>query len=229
MHTLLIVVFVLAYSAIAFEHPLRVSKSASALLGAGIMWTIYAVATGNHHLVTEQLNENLAATAQIIFFLLGAMTIVELVDAHDGFEVITSRITTTSQSVLIVLIGIVTFFLSAMLDNLTTTIVMVSLTKKLLDNHEDRLIFAGIIVIAANAGGAWSPIGDVTTTMLWIGGQISSLGIIKSVFLASVANLAIPLIVVSFMLKGKSVGKKQKRMAPGQPQSSNGTWCSLSA
>nr|WP_319395793.1 SLC13 family permease [uncultured Desulfobacter sp.] len=128
MHTLLIVVFVLAYSAIAFEHPLRVNKSASALLGAGIMWTIYAVATGNHHLVTEQLNENLAATAQIIFFLLGAMTIVELVDAHDGFEVITSRITTTSQSVLIVLIGIVTFFLSAMLDNLTTTIVMVSLT-----------------------------------------------------------------------------------------------------
>lgn len=125
MHTLLIVVFVLAYSAIAFEHPLKVNKSASALLGAGIMWTIYAVASGNHHLVTEQLNESVAATAQIIFFLLGAMTIVELVDAHDGFEVITSRITTTSQSVLIVLIGVVTFFLSAMLDNLTTTIVMV--------------------------------------------------------------------------------------------------------
>ncbi|NDY71739.1 sodium:proton antiporter [Desulfobacter hydrogenophilus] len=215
MHTLLIVVFVLAYLAIAFEHPLRVNKSASALLGAGIMWTIYAVATDNHHLVTEQLNENLAATAQIIFFLLGAMTIVELVDAHDGFEVITSRITTTSQSVLIVLIGIVTFFLSAMLDNLTTTIVMVSLTKKLLDNHDDRLIFVGIIVIAANAGGAWSPIGDVTTTMLWIGGQISSVGVIKSVFLASVANLIIPLIVVSFMLHGKIVGKKAESVGPG--------------
>ena len=215
MHTLLVIVFVLAYSAIAFEHPLRVNKSASALLGAGIMWTIYAVTTGNHHLVTEQLNENLAATAQIIFFLLGAMTIVELVDAHDGFKVITSRITTTSQSVLIVLIGIVTFFLSAMLDNLTTTIVMVSLTKKLLDNHEDRLLFAGIIVIAANAGGAWSPIGDVTTTMLWIGGQISSFGIIKSVFLASVTNLAIPLIVVSFMLKGKPVGKKAEQNSSG--------------
>ncbi|MDD4274036.1 MAG: sodium:proton antiporter NhaD [Desulfobacter postgatei] len=215
MYTLLVIVFVLAYSAIAFEHPLRVNKSASALLGAGIMWTIYAVTTGNHHLVTEQLNENLAATAQIIFFLLGAMTIVELVDAHDGFEVITSRITTTSQSVLIVLIGIVTFFLSAMLDNLTTTIVMISLTKKLLDNHEDRLLFAGMIVIAANAGGAWSPIGDVTTTMLWIGGQISSLGIIKSVFLASIANLAIPLIVVSFMLKGKSVEKKAEQNGSG--------------
>nr|WP_321403056.1 sodium:proton antiporter NhaD [uncultured Desulfobacter sp.] len=211
MHTLLIVVFVLAYSAIAFEHPLRVNKSASALLGAGIMWTIYAVATGNHHLVTEQLNENLAATAQIIFFLLGAMTIVELVDAHDGFEVITSRITTTSQSVLIVLIGIVTFFLSAMLDNLTTTIVMVSLTKKLLEKHDDRLIFAGVIVIAANAGGAWSPIGDVTTTMLWIGGQISSTGVVRSVFLASVADLIIPLIVVSFMLRGKTVGEKSEQ------------------
>ncbi|WP_320044407.1 sodium:proton antiporter NhaD [uncultured Desulfobacter sp.] len=211
MHTLLIVVFVLAYSAIAFEHPLRVNKSASALLGAGIMWTVYAVATGNHHLVTEQLNENLAATAQIIFFLLGAMTIVELVDAHDGFEVITSRITTTSQSVLIVLIGIVTFFLSAMLDNLTTTIVMVSLTKKLLNKHDDRLIFAGVIVIAANAGGAWSPIGDVTTTMLWIGGQISSTGVVQSVFLASVADLIIPLIVVSFMLRGKTVGNKTEQ------------------
>ncbi|WP_020586606.1 sodium:proton antiporter NhaD [Desulfobacter curvatus] len=211
MHTLLIVIFVLAYSAIAFEHPLRVNKSASALLGAGIMWTIYAVATGNHHLVTEQLNENLAATAQIIFFLLGAMTIVELVDAHDGFEVITSRITTTSQSVLIVLIGLVTFFLSAMLDNLTTTIVMVSLTKKLLDKHDDRLIFAGVIVIAANAGGAWSPIGDVTTTMLWIGGQISSMGVLQSVFLASVADLIIPLIVVSFMLRGKTVGEKAEQ------------------
>lgn len=142
------------------------------------------------------------------------MTIVELVDAHDGFEVITSRITTTSQSVLIVLIGIVTFFLSAMLDNLTTTIVLVSLTKKLLDNHDDRLIFVGVIVIAANAGGAWSPIGDVTTTMLWIGGQITSLGVVKSVFLASVADLIVPLIVVSFMLRGKIVGKKAESASP---------------
>ena len=215
MHTLLIVVFVLAYAAIAFEHPLKVNKSASALLGAGIMWTIYAVTTGNHQMVTAQLNENLSSTAQIIFFLLGAMTIVELVDAHDGFEVITSRITTTRQSVLIVLIGLVTFFLSAMLDNLTTTIVMVSLTKKLIDHHEDRLTFAGVIVIAANAGGAWSPIGDVTTTMLWIGGQISSLGVVKSVFLASIADLVIPLIVVCFLLRGKTVGKKAETSGSG--------------
>ena len=214
MHTLLIIVFVLAYGAIAFEHPLRVNKSASALLGAGLMWTIYALATGNHQMVTTQLNENLSATAQIIFFLLGAMTIVELVDAHDGFEVITSRITTTSQSVLIVLIGLVTFFLSAMLDNLTTTIVMVSLTKKLLDDHEDRLMFAGIIVIAANAGGAWSPIGDVTTTMLWIGGQISSMGVLKSVFLASLADFIIPLIVACYLLRGKTVGKKKVATGP---------------
>lgn len=210
MLTLLVAVFVLAYLAIAFEHPLKVNKSASALLGAGLLWTIYALATGDHQLVGEQLNESLATTAQIVFFLMGAMTIVEVVDAHHGFEVITSRIKTTKQSSLIWLIGLVTFFLSAVLDNLTTTIVMISLVKKLLDNHEDRLFFAGMIVIAANAGGAWSPIGDVTTTMLWIGGQITALAIIKGVFIPSAINLLIPLIVVSFMLKGREVVAPQK-------------------
>ena len=141
----------------------------------------------------EQLNESLAATAQIVFFLMGAMTIVEVVDAHNGFEVITSRIKTTKLSSLMWLVGFVTFFLSSVLDNLTTTIVMISLMKKLLDKHDDRLFFAGIIVIAANAGGAWTPIGDVTTTMLWIGGQITTLAIMKGVFLASMINLIVPL------------------------------------
>jgi len=205
MLTLLIVIFLLAYAAIALEHPLKVNKSASALIGAGLLWTVYALASGDHHTVTEQLNESLSATAQIIFFLMGAMTIVELVDAHNGFEVITSRITTTRQTTLLWLVGIVTFFLSAMLDNLTTTIVMISLMKKLLAKHDDRLFFAGIIVIAANAGGAWSPIGDVTTTMLWIGGQITTLAIIQGVFLASVANLLGPLAVTSLFLRGKRV------------------------
>ncbi len=205
MHALLVVIFVLAYAAIAFEHPLRVNKSAAALLGAGLMWTVYGLATGDHQLVTHQLGESLSETAQIIFFLLGAMTIVELVDAHNGFEVITSRITTSRQTVLLWMVAWVTFFLSAMLDNLTTTIVMISLMKKLLGDHEDRLFFAGIIVIAANAGGAWSPIGDVTTTMLWIGGQISTLNILHAVFLASVANLLIPLVVTSFMIRGRQV------------------------
>ncbi len=205
MHLLLVVIFVVAYAAIAFEHPLRVNKSAAALLGAGLMWTVYGLATGDHLLVTHQLGESLSETAQIIFFLLGAMTIVELVDAHNGFEVITSRISTKRQTVLLWMVAWVTFFLSAMLDNLTTTIVMISLMKKLLDSHEDRLFFAGIIVIAANAGGAWSPIGDVTTTMLWIGGQISTLNILHAVFLASVANLLIPLLVTTFMIRGRQV------------------------
>ncbi|MBN8458224.1 MAG: sodium:proton antiporter NhaD [Verrucomicrobia bacterium] len=205
MIPLLIVIFVIAYAAIALEHPIGVNKSASALLGAGLLWTIYAVSTGNHHLISHQLNESLSGTAQIVFFLMGAMTIVEVVDAHNGFEVITSRIRTRKLSTLMWLVGFVTFFLSAVLDNLTTTIVMISLMKKLLDRPADRLFFAGMIVIAANAGGAWSPIGDVTTTMLWIGGQITSVAIMKSVFLPSVVNLLVPLLVVSWMVRGREV------------------------
>jgi Na+/H+ antiporter NhaD/arsenite permease-like protein len=202
MNALLVLIFIIAYAAIALEHPLKINKSAPALVGAGLLWTIYALFTGH---VTEQLNESLSATAQIVFFLMGAMTIVEVVDAHDGFNVITERIKTTRMTTLLWLIGFVTFFLSAALDNLTTTIVMLSLTRKLLAKKDDRLFFAGIIVIAANAGGAWSPIGDVTTTMLWIGGQITALAIIKGVFIPSMINMAVPLAVVSSMLRGKSV------------------------
>jgi Na+/H+ antiporter NhaD/arsenite permease-like protein len=198
-------IFVLAYAAIALEHPIGVNKSASALLGAGVLWTIYALATGDHTLVGRQLDESVAATAQIVFFLVGAMTIVEVIDAHDGFEVITSRISTTSQVRLIWLIGFVTFFLSAILDNLTTTIVMVSLIQRLIAKRDDRLLFASLIVIAANAGGAWTVIGDVTTTMLWIGGQISPVKIMGSVFLPSLLNLLVPLAFISFSLKGKTI------------------------
>lgn len=205
MLTTLVIIFIIAYAAIALEHPLKVNKSASALIGAGLLWTIYALSNADHDLVNIQLGESLMSTAQIVFFLMGAMTIVEVVDAHNGFEVITSRIRTTNLSTLMWLVGFVTFFLSAILDNLTTTIVIISLMKKLLDKHEDRLFFAGMIVIAANAGGAWSPIGDVTTTMLWIGGQITSLAIMKGVFLASMVNLIVPLLVVSWMLKGREV------------------------
>ena len=205
MTTALILVFVLAYVAIAFEHPLKINKSASALLGAGLLWTIYAMASGDPARVSADLGESLMGTAQIVFFLMGAMTIVEVVDAHNGFEVITSRIKTTRLSSLMWMVGFVTFFLSSILDNLTTAIVMVSLMKKLLDKREDRLFFAGIIVIAANAGGAWTPIGDVTTTMLWIGGQITTLAIMKGLFIPSMINLLVPLFVTSLMLKGKPV------------------------
>ena len=191
MTTALVSIFALAYAAIALEHPLKVNKSATALLAAGLLWTIYALAGGDFHVAVHNLQESVGATAQIVFFLMGAMTIVEVVDAHNGFYVITSRIKTTSLSSLLWLVGFVSFFLSSILDNLTTTIVMISLMKKLLERHEDRLFFAGIIVIAANAGGAWTPIGDVTTTMLWIGGQITTLNIIKGVFLPSLACLIV--------------------------------------
>ncbi|MGY3610028.1 MULTISPECIES: sodium:proton antiporter NhaD [unclassified Bradyrhizobium] len=201
----IVAIFVVAYAAIALEHPIGINKSASALLGAGLLWTVYAVASGDAALIDKQLNESVSTTAQIVFFLLGAMTIVEVIDAHNGFEVITSLIRTRKQVTLMWLVGFVTFFLSAILDNLTTTIVMISLMRKLLDDADDRLFFASMIVIAANAGGAWSPIGDVTTTMLWIGGQITPLAIIKGVFLASLINLIVPLLVVCYFLRGKEI------------------------
>lgn len=198
-------VFIVAYAAIALEHPLGINKSASALLGAGLLWTIYALSVGDASLVNHQLDESVASTAQIVFFLIGAMTIVEVIDAHNGFEVITSVIRTTKQTTLMWIIGFVTFFLSAILDNLTTTIVMISLIQKLIGNKSDRLLFASIIVIAANAGGAWTVIGDVTTTMLWIGGQITPVSIMKSVFLPSLLNLLIPLLIIGYSLKGKEI------------------------
>ena len=205
MLTTLVVVFVIAYAAIALEHPVRINKSASALLGAGLLWTIYAMSIGDPELVNEQLGESLMNTAKIVFFLMGAMTIVEVVDAHDGFDVITRRIRTSKLSSLMWLVGFVTFFLSAILDNLTTTIVMISLMRKLLAKSEDRIFFAGIIVIAANSGGAWSPIGDVTTTMLWIGGQITPIAIMQSVLLPSLVSLIVPLAITSYTLRGRNV------------------------
>ena len=202
---LLITVFVVAYAAIALEHPLGVNKSASALIGAGLLWTLYASSVGDPQVVSAHLGESLLGTAQIVFFLLGAMTIVEVVDAHDGFEAITSRIRTRSVSSLLWLVGAVTFFLSAILDNLTTTIVMISLMQKLLADRQERLFFAGVIVIAANAGGAWSPIGDVTTTMLWIGGQVTSLPLIKSVFVPALVSLLVPLAATAMAARGRIV------------------------
>jgi len=205
MLTILSIVFVLAYAGIALEHQIKINKSATALIGAGLLWTIYATMGSDVQLLQDDLGASLMGTAQIVFFLMGAMTIVEVVDAHNGFVVITSRIKTTKLSSLMWMVGFVAFFLSSILDNLTTTIVMVSLMKKLLDKRDDRLFFAGIIVIAANAGGAWTPIGDVTTTMLWIGGQITTLNIMKSLFIPSMINLLVPLAVTAFILKGKPV------------------------
>ena len=197
------IVFVLAYALIAFEHPIKINKAAIALTAAGLMWTVYGfVCPAGVGQVGDQLTGKLAETAAIVFFLMGAMTIVEMIDGHGGFEVITNRIRAKSLTALLWIIGFIAFFLSSILDNMTTTIVMVTLMKRLLRDHDKRLFFAGIIVIAANAGGAWTPIGDVTTTMLWIGGQITTLSIMKGLFLPSVTALVVPLAAASLFLKG---------------------------
>jgi Na+/H+ antiporter NhaD/arsenite permease-like protein len=199
----IIAIFIIGYAAIALEHGIGINKAASALITAVLCWTVYILFTEDKHLVSEQLTEHLGELSGILFFLLGAMTIVELIDVHDGFNIITDRITQTNKRKLLWIISLITFFLSPLLDNLTTTIVMVSLTRKLVKDYNDRLRFIGMIVIAANAGGAWSPIGDVTTTMLWIGGQITASNIVLQLFLPSVVCLLVPLIVISRRLKGQ--------------------------
>lgn len=203
MNLMIILVFVIGYAAIAFEHPIKINKTASALLTGVLCWAIYIMSGSDVALVSEQLYEHLGQISGILFFLLGAMTIVELIDAHDGFEVITRRINTTDKRKLLWIISIITFFLSAVLDNLTTTIVMVSLLRKLIGDKPTRMFFVSMVVLAANAGGAWSPIGDVTTTMLWIGGQVTSGNLIMHLFLPSLACLVLPLLILSFSMKGK--------------------------
>ena len=215
MEVLIIAVFIIGYIAIAAENFLHVNKAATALITAAICWTLY-ISGSNTAEVNANLIHHLSQASGILFFLLGAMTIVELIDVHDGFDVITNRISTTSKKKLLWIVCGIAFLLSAILDNLTTTIVMLSLARKLISDKKDRLHFAGMVVIAANAGGAWSPIGDVTTTMLWIGGQITASNIVLKVFFPSLACLLIPLIIISRNIKGKSVrevieNKKTKR------------------
>lgn len=230
-------VFVLGYLAIALEHPIKINKTATALITGVLCWTLFALEPPNstfldghhftsfvqnlknslnpggtdiyHSFIQTELGHNLSQISAILFFLMGAMTIVELIDAHDGFKFITDRIKTRDIRTLLWIISWVTFFLSAILDNLTTSIVMISLIRKIIPYRDTRMFFAGMIIIAANAGGAWSPIGDVTTTMLWIGGQISSLAIIKGLLGPSIVCLLTPLVFLSFRLKGKIEGFEQ--------------------
>lgn len=199
----IIAAFIIGYLAIALEHSININKAATALVTGIVCWTIFILYSNDTEAVVSELTHHLGELSQILFFLLGAMTIVELIDAHDGFEIITKRITTKNKKKLIWIISLLTFFLSAVLDNLTTTIVMVSLVRKLMVDKKDRLMFTGAIVIAANAGGAWSPIGDVTTTMLWIGGQITAGNIIIKLFVPSLVCLLIPLLAFQFILKGE--------------------------
>ena len=198
----LIIIFFIGYIFIAFESKAKIDKSAIALLTGVLCWTVYILNFHDTTLVIDQLKINIADISQILFFLLAAMTIVELIDSHNGFDIITNGITTNKKSRLLIITCFITFFLSAFIDNLTTTIVMVSLIQKLIDDKRTRMLFAGMIVIAANAGGAWSPIGDITTTMLWIGGQISAESIMLKLFLPSLACVSVPMVIVAIKMKG---------------------------
>ncbi len=200
---IILIIFITGYIAIAFEHPLKVNKAASALITGVLCWTVYIVTSEDVNAVSESLLHGFGDIASILFFLLGAMTIVELIDSHNGFDIITQKITTTSKKKLLFIIATITFFLSALLDNLTTAIVMTSLCVKLLNEKEDRLWFAAIIIIAANLGGAWSPLGDVTTTMLWIGGQVTAFNIIYTLFIPCLVGAIVPVLIIAQKFKGK--------------------------
>lgn len=192
--------FVLGYIGIVFETYFEFNKGGIALLMSTALWVIYQGSNAAHGIPIESslstLGEKVSEVSEVIFFILGAMTIVEIVDAHQGFKVVTDRIESKDKRGLLWIIGMLTFFMSAILDNLTTTIVMVSLMKKLLKNDEDRKIFGALIVIAANAGGAWTPIGDVTTTMLWINGQITALPTMVNLLFPSLISVLVSLFVM---------------------------------
>ena len=189
MISVLIVVFVLGYACIALEHKLRVDKAAIALLMFGVIWAIYASGVLD---AVGQLLEHLGATCETLVFLIGAMTIVEIIDSHDGFSIITERITTRSKYRLLWVLAVMTFFLSAILDNMTTSIVLVMMLRRIVPDARDRLLYAAVIVIAANSGGAWSPIGDVTTIMLWTRGNVTTLNLIFALFIPCAVSLLVP-------------------------------------
>ncbi len=206
----LVTIFIIGYACIALEHPLKINKTATALLLGGLLWAVFALSHAlPTEVISENLIENLGETAEIVFFLLGAMTIVTLIEDYQGFRVITDKITTTDKKKLLWTLSILTFFLSALLDNMTTAIVMVALLRKLIADQKERWLYAGMVILAANAGGAWSPIGDVTTIMLWIGGQVTTVNIIVKTLVASLVCMVVPVIILGFSLKGEIVRPKE--------------------
>ncbi len=199
----LLIIFIAGYVLITLEHAIHINKAAIALITAVICWTILVLNPVSKDASLESLGHHLRSIAEIVFFLLGAMTIVELIDAHDGFQNITEKIKTTNKTKFIWTISIITFFLSAVLDNLTSTIVMISIINKLVKEKTVKWQLLGLVIISSNAGGAWSPIGDVTTTMLWIGHQVTPLNIIKETFLASLTCMVVPTLIINYRIKGK--------------------------
>lgn len=213
---LLVVLFVVGYLAIVFEHPLKLNKAASALVTGVACWTAYVLA-GDPEVISQQLLHHMGELSQILFFLLGAMAIVALIDAHDGFEIITSRIRTRNRRRLLALIALLSFTLSAVLDNLTTSIVMMWLIRKLVPGESDRMYYGGVVIIAANSGGAWSPIGDVTTTMLWIGQQITTWPLVRNVLVPSLVSVIVPVLWVGFRMTGEITRRELRDTEPIVP------------
>jgi NhaD family Na+/H+ antiporter len=201
---LIIITFIIGYFFITIEHQTKINKTSIALLMAILCWVFQfsnKIQTPEHNL--SFLHEHLCSISQVIFFLMGALTIVEIISVHKGFKMISDCIKIRKKSNLLWFIGFISFFLSCVLDNLTTTIIMVSLLRKMIPEGNDRLLLGGAVVVAANAGGAWTPIGDVTTTMLWIGGQLSTFEVIKALFLPSVICALTAFLCLSFSLKGE--------------------------
>ena len=219
MITILLTIAVLGYLIVVLESPIRINKTISAILTGSLCWIVIALFSrqGSHE-ISEKLTNYFGEIAGLLIFLLGAMTIVELIDLHKGFSVITHRIRTKSVLKLLWIIGIITFVLSAFLDNLATAIIMVTLLRKILPKGKIRMILAGVVVIASNAGGAFSPIGDVTTTLLWIGGQVSAIGIASKLFLPSIMCILVPLVLASFKMKGFAVLRAQVSMAEAKKE-----------
>lgn len=213
MVLLMICLFVLGYVAIATEHQIHVNKAASALILCSLLWTIYifyapalntpvGVQKTTDYVTKVELIEGVGEVAEILFFLMGAMTIVELIDVHGGFNIITRRITTKNKKTLLCILTGITFVMSAVLDNLTTTIVIVMLLRKLVQDQKERWYFAAVVILAANAGGAFSPIGDVTTIMLWVKGNVTTSHLIPELILPSIVAAALPMFIMSRKLHG---------------------------
>lgn len=241
MVTFLVILFLVGYLCIALEHPLKINKAATALITAVGAWMIYMVIAPGivpdqpefEHFIQEsvslqempqsqqvvqfvqqkQIIESLGDIAEILLFLIGAMTVVELIDIHGGFDIITNRITTRNKRKLLWIVGIISFFMSAALDNLTTAIVMITLLRKIIGNYKERWVFAGIIIIAANSGGAWSPIGDITTLMLWVRGNVSASSIVPHIFLPSLISFLVPTLIAQRWLHGDVTPAKPEKLS----------------
>ncbi|MCX6258062.1 MAG: sodium:proton antiporter NhaD [Bacteroidia bacterium] len=203
LNCIIIIIFVAGYFGIAIENKLQVDKAATALVTGVLCWLIYFFSASSIATSESELLHHLGEIAAVLFFLLGAMTIVEVVDSHNGFNIITDSIHTRSKTKLLILVTVITFILSAILDNLTTAIVMTSLCGKLIHEKKNRIWFVSMVIIAANAGGSWSPLGDVTTTMLWIGGQITPISIIIKTLLPGIAVVVIPLLILVLKFKNQ--------------------------